>query len=83
MSHTLTGLTNGLTYEISIVGTSDHFFSDSVSADMSVSLGEYPVFYTMCRRNVFLQFLVNQLLFLDQQQPLPSPSPGVFPVTLW
>ena len=41
-SHTLTtGLTNGETYEISIVGTSDHFFSDSVSADMSVTLGEH------------------------------------------
>ena len=29
-SHTLTGLTSGETYEISILGTSEHFFSDSV-----------------------------------------------------
>ena len=32
-SHTLTGLTSGETYEISIVGTSEHFFSDSMKWD--------------------------------------------------
>ena len=42
-SHTLTGLTNGETYNISIVAISDHFFSDNVSADMSVTLGEHSV----------------------------------------
>ena len=40
-SHTLTSLTNGETYTISIVATSDHFFSDSVPADMSVTLGKH------------------------------------------
>ena len=29
-NHTLTGLLNGANYTISIVGTSDHFFSDHV-----------------------------------------------------
>ena len=29
-NYTLTGLKSGKTYEISIVGTSEHFFSDSV-----------------------------------------------------
>ena len=42
-SHTLTGLTTGGTYFISIVAISHHFFSDSVSADRSVSLGEHSV----------------------------------------
>ena len=42
-SYSLTGLTNGETYSISIVATSDHFFSDSVSTDMSVNLGEQSV----------------------------------------
>ena len=42
-SYTLTGLTNGETYSISIVAISDYFFSDSVPADMSVTLGEHSV----------------------------------------
>ena len=36
-SHTLTGLTSGVIYEISIVGTSEHFFSDSVKWDTSIT----------------------------------------------
>ena len=32
-NYTLTGLTSGGTYEVSIVGTSEHFFSDSVEWD--------------------------------------------------
>ena len=35
-SHTLTGLTSGETYEISIVGTSEHFFSGSMKWDTIV-----------------------------------------------
>ena len=38
MSHTLTGLTNGESYLISIVGTSNFLPSETV--DMAVSLGE-------------------------------------------
>ena len=32
-SHTLTSLTRGETYEVSIVGTSEHFFSERVEWD--------------------------------------------------
>ena len=39
-SHTLTGLQNGATYTISIVATSQHFFSDAVTVNMVVGLGE-------------------------------------------
>ena len=39
-SHTMTDLTNGQTYSISIVARSSHFFSDS-SLDMNVILGEH------------------------------------------
>ena len=39
MTHTLTGLTNGETYTISIVATSDNLPSSAVMADMSVCLG--------------------------------------------
>ena len=34
-NYTLTGLQNGTTYTISIVATSDHFFSKNVSLDRS------------------------------------------------
>ena len=42
-SYTLTSLMIGGTYNMSIVATSDHFFSDNVSADMSVTLGKHSV----------------------------------------
>ena len=42
MSHTLTtGLTNGETYTISIVGTSNFLPSETVAVDMAVGLGEW------------------------------------------
>ena len=37
-THTLTGLENGASYNISIVGTSLHFFSEEVEVD--IGLGE-------------------------------------------
>jgi len=37
-NHTLTGLQNGASYTISIVGTSEHFFSEEV--EVNVSLGK-------------------------------------------
>ena len=39
-NHTLTGLQNGASYTISIVGTSEHFFSDRVDLPNSVPLSE-------------------------------------------
>ena len=55
-SHTLTGLTNGETYSISIVAISDHFFSDSVFADISLTLGERSVKTGFLYKTVFLLF---------------------------
>ena len=40
MSHTLTDPTNGETYTISIVATSDFLPSETVTVDMAVGLGE-------------------------------------------
>ena len=37
-SHTLTGLQNGATYTISIIATSQHLPSESVTADMAIGL---------------------------------------------
>ena len=42
-NHLVTGLQNGASYTISIVGTSEHFFSDSVDYPNSISLSE--IFY--------------------------------------
>ena len=39
-NHLLTGLQNGASYTISIVGTSEHFFSDSVDYPNSIPLSE-------------------------------------------
>ena len=39
-NHLVTGLQNGASYTISIVGTSEHFFSDSVDYPNSISLSE-------------------------------------------
>ena len=39
-SYTLTGLTNGQTYTISIVATSEHFFSDATSFEITLSKRE-------------------------------------------
>ena len=41
MTHTLTGLTNGETYTISIVATSDNLPSSAVMADKTVGLGKF------------------------------------------
>ena len=41
MTHTLTGLTNGETYTISIVATSSTVPSSSVMANMAVGLGKF------------------------------------------
>ena len=38
-THTLTGLQNGASYNISIVAMSQHFFSEEV--EVEISLGEY------------------------------------------
>ena len=40
-NYLLTGLENGNTYTISIVATSNHFYSESVTVNMDVGLGEY------------------------------------------
>ena len=48
MSHTLTtGLTNGDTYTISIVGTSNVLPSETVTADITVGLGEWTKMITL------------------------------------
>ena len=39
-NHPLTGLQNGASYTISIVGTSEHFFSDRVDYPNSITLSE-------------------------------------------
>ena len=39
-NYLLTGLQNGDSYTISIVATSEHFHSESVTVDMDVALGE-------------------------------------------
>ena len=39
-SYTLTGLTNGQTYTISIVATSEHLFSDATTFEISLSKRE-------------------------------------------
>ena len=39
-SYTLTGLTNGETYTISIVATSNNLASDTVTVDLAVRLGK-------------------------------------------
>ena len=44
-SHTLTGLQNGMTYTISMVATSDYFFSNIVTVEMTVGLGKYMVLF--------------------------------------
>ena len=84
MTHTLTGLTNGETYTISIVATSSTTSSSTVMANMAVGLCKFTIF---SKEDIFsvlcTQFLVSQVLVLTQQQPPPSPSPGVFPVALW
>ena len=81
MTHTLTGLTNGESYTISIVGTSSAL--PSLPVQTTVGLGKFTIFL---KEDIFsvlcIQFLVSQVLVLTQQQPPPSPSPGVFPVAL-
>ena len=40
-NYLLTGLQNGESYTISIVATSEHFYSESVTVDLNVGLGEH------------------------------------------
>ena len=40
-NHLLTGLQNGASYTISIVGTSEHFFSDRVDYPNSITLSKF------------------------------------------
>ena len=40
-TYTLSGLWNGESYTISIVGTSEHLPSESVAVDMAVNLGKH------------------------------------------
>ena len=40
-THTLTDLQNGDSYTISIVGTSQHFYSNSVTTSDNIMLGKY------------------------------------------
>ena len=42
-SYTLTGVTSGDMYDISIVGTSEHFFSDIAMLDTITVVGKYSV----------------------------------------
>ena len=87
-NHTLMDLLNGATYTISIVATSETSLpSDSVAADMTVSLGKVspldhgPVQYLwVCVSSQFQPSPVSTLI--HQQQTPPSPSPGVL-LTLW
>ena len=43
-THTLTGLVNGASYTISIVGTSQHYYSDAIQV-MNIGLGKYKYSY--------------------------------------
>ena len=36
-SHSMTGLQNGQVYPVSIIGTSQHFFSDSTTVEVTLS----------------------------------------------
>ena len=84
----LAGLLNGAIYTTSIVATSTTSFpSESVEADMTVSLGKGcpfdhgPVQYLWaCVSSQFQTSPVSTLI--HQQHPPPSPSPGMF-LTLW
>jgi len=40
-NHTVTGLQNGAIYQISIVGTSEHFFSDHVDYPSNITLRKF------------------------------------------
>ena len=84
-SYTLTSLTNGETYIISIVATSNNLASDTVTIDMAVGLGKSNTFAIngLSCSLYPMQSLVSQMPILAPQQPLPSPSPGVFPVAQW
>ena len=47
-NHTLTGLQNGTSYTISIVGTSEHLPSDRVDLPNSITLSEHSAVCDMC-----------------------------------
>ena len=88
----VTDLNNGGTYTISIVATAGTSLpSESVNADMMVSLGKVQctcistldhdrVYSCMLFSSQFQPGPVSTLI--HQQQPPPSPCPGVL-LTLW
>ena len=49
-NHKLTGLLNGASYNISIIGTSEHFFSDHLHYPNSIPLSEFFQFVSKYRR---------------------------------
>ena len=65
-NYLITGLQNGATYTISIVGTSEHFFSDSVNYPNSIPLSElFDIYICMYYTSHCIppgQFQVCQLL---------------------
>ena len=94
MGHTLTGLTNGENYTISIVGTTNANGLSSPPVQATVSLG---MFHICCQCYECVQFSTIALCSdsvpqfhqlqsstqLQQSLPILSPSPVVFPVAQW
>ena len=68
MTHTLTGLTNGETYTISIAATSNTLTSDTVMAD-------YPMFFVF-----FVFFQVIHTIITNPNDRRLSCRPGTLPV---
>ena len=50
-THTLTGLVNGETYTISMIATSEQFFSETTAADTTVSLCKDSLIASICTNN--------------------------------
>ena len=51
-NHLLAGLQNGASYTISIVGTSEHFFSDHVEYPNSITLSELLQLVSVCQTHL-------------------------------
>ena len=84
-NYLLTGLQNGDSYTISIMGTSQH-----LSSDILIAFGEQffieklrQTFSTTFLHSDYIVHISSQLSMWTPQQPPPSPSPGVFPVAQW
>ena len=58
-SHTLTGLSGGETYTISVAGTSDHFFSESVNWTINLPEGIYILYLLFIKEKKFCDFPKN------------------------